>query len=178
MKVLSVGCLVALSVSGQVACDKPADSTLPAAIDSTSAGDVAPQPAKPAGDAAPAEAVKVEQTPVQACTTLIAAATAKDDATFLVNATEATAQAVSDPATKDMVYGLLGANAACGEAAVDGDKATVAVTSGGEMRDIPFVRIGDTWKFDSAEYMNKYPPQPIKTLKGKKAKGAKSKSKA
>lgn len=174
MKLRSVG--VALAVFGFVAaCDKAADK--PAETPTVAPADPAPADAVPgdadavAGDPEPA---KVEQTPVQACTTLIGAATAKEDSTFLANSTEATAQAIGDPATKDMVYGLLGTNATCGEATVDGDKATVAVTTGKEKRDIPFVKIGDAWKFDAAEYMNKYPPVPEKAKKGKKAKGKKS----
>lgn len=178
MKLRTLG--VAVAIFGLAACDKPADK--PAEPTPVAPADAAPtEAAKPAdADAAPTpteeEKAKPEPTPVEACVTLIGAATAKDDTTFLANSTEATAQAIGDPATKDMVYGLLGTNATCGEAAIDGDKATVDVMSGKEKRDIPFVKIGDAWKFDSAEYMNKYPPQP--EPKAKKGKGAKAKAKA
>ena len=174
MKVLTLGSVVSFAVLGLVACDQGAG---------TAGGDAAPAvaPADTAaaagdGEAAAggdAEVAKVEQTPQQACNALIEAAKAKDDAKFLANATDVTAQAVSDAATKDMMFGML-ATATCGEGVVEGEKAIVPVTAGTDKRDVPFVKIGDTWKFDSAEYMNKYPPAPAK---GKKAKKLKTKVK-
>ena len=126
------------------------------------------------GDAAKA----AEMTPAAVCGMLLEAAKAKDDAKFLANSTDVTAQAMSDATTKETIYGLLGGTATCGEATVEGERATVPVTVGTEKREIPFVKICDAWKFDSAEYMNKYPAAPEKGKKGKKGKAAKGKHKA
>lgn len=177
MKLRTLGSVVSLAVLGLVACDKmggggdtAAPSTAPAVapVDAAAAGDA--DVAAP-GDAEPA---KPEQTPQMACTALIDAAKTKDDAKFLANSTDVTAQAVSNAATKDLMFGMM-AGATCGEGVVEGEKATVPVTAGADKRDVPFVKIGDAWKFDSAEYMNKYPPAPAKGKKAKKAKGAKLK---
>lgn len=171
LSVLSLGFL------GLVACDKMGGAgggAEPAAP--TDAPAVAPEAAAGDADAAPApgdaEPPKVEQTPQQACNALIDASKAKDDAKFLANSTDVTAQAMTDAATKDMMFGML-AEATCAEGVVEGEKAIVPVTAKEDKREVPFVKIGDMWKFDSAEYMNKYPPQPAKGKKAKKAKGKK-----
>ncbi len=172
--------VLSLAFFGLVACDKMGGAgggAEPAAPADAPA--VAPEAAAPGdADAAPApgdaEPPKVEQTPQQACNALIEASKAKEDAKFLANATDVTAQAMSDAATKEMMFGML-AEATCGEGVVEGEKAIVPVTAKEDKRDVPFVKIGDAWKFDSAEYMNKYPPAPAKGKKAKKAKGAKGK---
>ena len=178
MKLLTLGSVVSFGVLGLVACDQGAGT---AGGDTAAAPAVAPADTAPAaGDgeaAAPAggdaEVAKVEQTPQQACNALIDAAKAKDDAKFLANCTDVTAQALADAATKEMMFTMM-ATATCGEGVVEGEKATVPVTAGPDKRDVPFVKMGDAWKFDSAEYMNKYPPAPAK---GKKAKVKKTKVK-
>lgn len=176
MKLLTLGSVVSFGVLGLVACDQGAgtaggDAAAPAAAPA----DAAPAAGDAEAAAAPgdAEVAKVEQTPQQACNALIEAAKAKDDAKFLANCTDVTAQALADAATKEMMYTMM-ATATCGEGVVEGEKATVPVTIGADKRDIPFVKMGDAWKFDSAEYMNKYPPAPAK---GKKAKVKKTKVK-
>jgi hypothetical protein len=179
MKLLTLGSVVSFAVLGLIACEQGA-GTGAAGGDAAAAPEVVPaDTAAPAGDgeaaaAGDAEVAKVEQTPQQACAALIEAAKAKDDAKFLANATDVTAQAIADAAAKEMIYGTM-ANATCGEGVVEGEKATVPVTAGADKRDVPFVKIGDSWKFDSAEYMNKYPPAPAKGKKAKKAKNAKLK---
>ncbi len=184
MKLLTLGSVVSFAVLGLVACDQGAGTAggdaAPATAPEAAGADAAAPAAAPAGDAeAPAamgdaEVAKVEQTPQQACNNLIEAAKAKDDAKFLANATDVTAQAMADAASKEMMFGMM-ATATCGEGVVEGEKATVPVTAGADKRDVPFVKIGDAWKFDAAEYMNKYPPAPAKGKKAKKAKGAKGK---
>lgn len=177
MKLLTLGSALSLAMFGLVACDMlggggdTATPTAPAAgADTAPAADTA----APAGGDAEAAPAKPEQTPAMACADLVAAAKAKDDAKFLANSSDVTAQAMADAATKDMLYKLLG-DATCGDATVEGEKATVPVTAGADKRDVPFVKIGDAWKFDSAEYMNKYPPAPEKGKKAKKAKAGKKK---
>jgi hypothetical protein len=183
VRTLTLGCVVSFGVLGLVACEQQADQTTatpaPAATTTTT-----PTPGDGAADmgdgatAADGDAAKAEVTPAMVCATLLDAAKAKDDAKFLANATDVTAQAMSDAATKETIYTLLGGTATCGDATVEGERATVPVTVAADKRDIPFVKIGDAWKFDSAEYMNKYPAAPEKGKKGKKGKAAKGKHKA
>jgi hypothetical protein len=182
MRTLTLGCVVSFGVLGLVACEQQADHatpTTPPATTTTTTPTPGDAGAEAGDGAAAGEAAKpAEVTPAAVCATLLEAAKAKDDAKFLANSTDVTAQAMSDATTKETIYTLLGGTASCGEATVEGERATVPVTAGAEKREVPFVKIGDAWKFDSAEYMNKYPAAPEKGKKGKKAKAAKGKHKA
>ena len=112
--------------------------------------------------------------PDAVCATLIAAIKAKNVEDVVANSLAGAAEAVTAESIEGMAAAL--GEATCGEAAVDGDKATVSVTAGEETREIPFGKDGDDWKFDSAGYAAKYPPPAAEPAKGKK-KGKKKKGK-
>ena len=179
MRTLTLGCVVSFGVLGLVACEQQAEQpaappTPPAATTTTpTPGDAEADMGDgmmAGGDAGAADAMKpAEVPPAAVCAMLLDAAKAKDDAKFLANSTDVTAQAMADATTKATIYSMLGGGATCGEATVEGERATVPVTVGKEKREIPFVKINDAWKFDSAEYTNKYPPPKAEKSKaGKK----------
>ncbi len=159
--VLSLSCL------GLVACEG-GEEEAPAAE--------APKPAEQPA-AAPAEPPKPEPMPQQACAELAAAAKANDEAKINSLLAAGGAEILAGEGVKDAVMATW-STATCGEAKIEGDKATVAIMSGPEGKDAkeaPFVKAEGAWKFDLAAYLAKYPVDMGKGKKGKKGKKAKGK---
>jgi glucose/arabinose dehydrogenase len=154
---LSLSCLSLVGCEeGGEATDQPADAAKPAE-----------QPA--------AEPAKPEPTPQEACTQLAAAAKAADEAKVTSMLAPGGAEALAAEGAKEAVMATW-AQATCGEAKVEGDKATVSITAGTETKEATFVKAEGAWKFDLAAYLAKYPVDMGKGKKGKKAKkGAKAK---
>jgi len=129
--------------------------------------------AKEAGEAA-------AEGPAAVCAKVIEAIKAKDVAAVVALCTEGAGEAITADSIGGMATALGEAN--CGEATIDGDKATVAATAGEEKRDIPFAKAGDAWKFDAAAYAKAYPAAKAEEAKAEgkgkaKAKGKKKKKK-
>jgi hypothetical protein len=120
-------------------------------------------PTEPTAAAAPAPAAApVVPGPAETCTALTAALTANetDKALGLINAGETFA----DEAVKAAVLAAL-KPCTCGEAVIDGEKATVKATCGEAEVELPFVKGTDGWKLDAASYVTKYPPKMSKKAK-------------
>lgn len=167
MKLRTLGFLSSVVVLALSGCEQEAE---PVAEEKP----IAEKPAEPPPPPKP------ESTAVTACNALVEAAKAKDEAKFMANATEGADALLG--AKKETVMTMLG-NATCAAEStpVEGkpDAAMVAVTTAGDQkRDVPFLKVGDEWKFDAQSYVEKYPMIQEKAKKGKKGKGAKRAKKA
>ena len=134
--------------------------------------------AAPAAAPTPPPPKEVTPTAADICGNLVAGAKAKDAGKVLGVSTQPTGQALGAEGAKDYLMGLLG-TATCGAARVDGDKATVPLTTSAGGKDATFIKAPDGWKFDGAAFLAANPPPaPDKHAKGKaapKAKAAKAK---
>ena len=179
MKLRKFGLLFAipLLVAG-TGCEEGAEGE-EAAADEAAAGEAAPagEEAAPAGEEGAAagegaeEAAAAAPGPGDTCQKLIEAIGAKN-----VEQVQAMSGDGADKITAASIEGISAtlADASCGDAAVEGDRATVPVTAGDQTREIVFVKAGEDWKFDVGAYMTKYPP-PSNGKGKKKEKAAKGK---
>ena len=143
MRTLTLGYVVSFGALGLVACEQqteqPAAPTTPPAATTTTPtpGDTEADmgDGMAGGDAGAADAVKPEVTPAAVCAMLLEAAKAKDDAKFLANSTDVTAQAMTDATTKATIFSMLGGTATCGEATVEGERASASHCRQREARD-------------------------------------------
>jgi hypothetical protein len=170
MKRRTVVWLVALSLGGIVACEETAETD---PVDNEA---IAPAPADekaPAGERQRAgeqagEAEPGAPGPADVCGEIVEAAKAKDEGKLLALCTPGSADSLA-AADKEAVFTAIAASA-CGAATAEGGKATVAVTAGEKAMELPFTKVADAWKLDTAAYLEKYPPA--------KAEGGKKKKKA
>ena len=126
-----------------------------------------PEVASPVAEAAPVVADKPPEAPpapkepamlppADACAALASAFKAKDDAKIMAGVTPETMPALADAALKEHVGALMAA-ATCGAAKVEGDKATVSITSGEAVQEVPFIKSAEGWKMDGPAYLTAYP---------------------
>jgi hypothetical protein len=159
--------MCACLVGGLAACEEKADGEPEIKKDEAGAAEAAK-----GGDAVKAEAVKVEAAkpaepvavkepmappPAEVCAALVTAIKAHDEPAVLGLCAPSAAGDLAAPGAKDHVMMAL-ARVTCGAAKVEGDKATVEVTGGAMAQQVPFTKVADTWKFDAAGYLAKYPP--------------------
>ncbi len=123
--------------------------------------------AKPAEGGVAAEGAQTPG-PKEVCTALVEAAKNKDEAA--VTGMLSDAAALGD--NKEAVFTAIGGST-CGEPTMseDGNKATIAASSGDTTRDITLVKGEGGWKLDTTAYLEKY------AAKGKDKKGKKEKAK-
>ena len=172
MKLRMLGLLFAipLLIAG-VGCEDEASEGEDAA--GGAAGEAAAgEEAAPAGEEAAPAGEEAAAGPADTCERLIDAIGAKN-----VEQVVAMSGDGADKITADSIEGISAtlAEASCGDAAVEGDKATVPVTAGEQTREIMFVKSGEDWKFDVGAYMAKYPPPGNGKGKAKKEKAGKTK---
>lgn len=171
MKLRTLCWLMSLACLGLFACEDEAE---PAAdeVGADAAAEGGEKPSEPE-----AEPVAPEPGPADACNALVEAAKAPDMEKIKAGATEGSAEKLGDEATGAALATWL-ASATCGEAAVEGEAATIPLTAGEESREAAFAKTADGWKWDAAAFAESYPPPaPEKGKKGKKKKGKKKKGK-
>jgi len=173
MKLRTLGLALSLPLMCLVGCedgDTPEDETV--AVEGEAAAPEG-EAAAPEGEAAAPEGEAAEAAGPD-CAALIEAIKAKN----VEGVVAASAEGAADVVTAESIEALAGALGAgeCGEAAVEGEAATVPVTIGETSKDLKFVKAGDEWKFDAKGYFAAN-PAPAPEEKGKKKKGKKKKGK-
>lgn len=183
MKMRTSG-LFLLSMLGLWACEDGGETTDQPAVE-------APPPAPE--EAKPAEPEKApEATPDEVCGQFTAAVKAADQDKIAALLAPGGAEALAGEGVKDAVTRTFG-NATCGEAKIDGDKATVMITvppaedakpakkakkkakdakpAEPTSMEVPFMKGADGWKVDLGSYLAAHPVEAgAKGKKGKKAK--------
>lgn len=172
MKLRTIGLLVAVPLLG-LGCEEtpeapPAtDEALAPAEGGAEAG---------AADAAAKEPVPEAPGPAAVCAEVLAAASAKNVEELVGDSLEGAAELITADTIEHVAATL--AEGACGEATVDGEKATVPVKVGEETRELGFAKAGDAWKFDAAAFLAANPAADSKGKKKGKNGDKKGKKKA
>lgn len=119
--------------------------------------------------------------PSAVCSAVIEAAKAQDLDKIVSVSMPGAADALGAEAVKQTVLPALAAGT-CGDvksSAEDTNKATVQLNGAPGVKDLPFIKTSDGWRFDAATYLAKGGAPAAKAVKGKKAakKGGKKKGK-